>query len=60
MSERDIRGLIAALPAPSDVQEGVFYKLIEMALIDLNRIADVNETIAKTLSVLADRMGRGT
>ena len=49
---------MAALPAPSNEQEGVLYKLIEMALIDLNRVAEANETIAKTLSFLADRMGR--
>lgn len=58
MTEQDIRGMMAALPAPSDEQEGVLYKLIEMALIDLNRVAEANETIAKTLSFLADRMGR--
>lgn len=60
MSERDIRGLMAALPAPSDEQEGVLYKFIEMALIDLNRVAEANEMIAKTLSFLADRIGKGT
>ena len=58
MSERDIRGMMASLPAPEDAADAAIFKLVEMALIDLNRLADANEAIAKTLSFLADLMGR--
>ena len=56
MSENDIRGLMGALPAPEDDAQSIVYRLVEMALVDLNRIAEAQEIIAKTLSAIADRM----
>lgn len=49
MSANDIRGLMMALPAPEDGDQAVLYKLAEIVLIDLNRIADAQEEIAKIL-----------
>ena len=49
MSANDIHGLMMALPAPEDGDQAVLYKLAEIVLIDLNRIADAQEEIAKIL-----------
>ena len=49
MSANDIRGLMMALPAPQDDEQVVLFKLVEIFLIDLNRIADAQEEIAKIM-----------
>ena len=46
MTEQDIRGLFAALPAAETPQEQVALKLGEEAFVILNRIADALESIA--------------
>ena len=49
MSVRDIRGIIMALPAPEDAEQTAFYALVEIFLVNLERIADAQEEIAKIM-----------
>lgn len=49
MSANDIRGLMMALQAPEDGDQAVLYKLAEIVMVDLSRIADAQEEIAKIL-----------
>lgn len=49
----DIIAAFRALPAPDDQNDVVFLELAQIALIDLNRIADAADRIAKSLQTLA-------
>ena len=50
MSVNDIRGLMKALPAPEDAEQAALYTLAEIALVNLERIADAHEEIARILT----------
>lgn len=49
MSVNDIRGIIKALPAPEDIEQAALYALAEIFLVNLERIADAQEEIAKIM-----------
>ena len=50
MSVNDIRGLMKALPAPEDAEQAALYTLAEIALVNLEHIADAHEEIARILT----------
>ena len=58
MSVNDIRGIMRALSAPETAEQVALYTLAEIALVNLERIADAQEMIAKSLACLADRIQR--
>ena len=50
MSVNDIRGIMKALPAPEDAEQAALYTLAEIILVNLERIAEAQETIAQILT----------
>jgi len=50
MSVNDIRGVMKALPAPEDAEQAAMYTLAEIFLVNLERIAEAQEEIARILT----------